>query len=313
MEFRKTRIEDIKTFQTFFKNQQNRIFDFTAIGTYMWGKFFEQEFCVDEDILYLKYKIFGKKIAFNVPCSDESRRKKAYCKIRKYCKENNINLVFKEVTPESLQEISEIFPGYEAYADDDWAEYIYSIKDLATLEGKKFNKKRNHVNKFHQLYDGNYELQLLNSTNILDVIKFQEEFLAIKEDQEEVSHIEEFENEMAIEVLKNFEQFPAIGYVLYVNNEIAAYTIGEVIENMLFVHIEKARTDIAGAYNIINKEFASFIRDRFENVEFVNRSDDAGDLGLRQAKKSYNPIKMLSKYVVEIDLKYGCCKSEEII
>ncbi len=30
----------------------------------------------------------------------------------------------------------------------DWADYIYRAEDLATLSGKAYNKKRNHVNRF---------------------------------------------------------------------------------------------------------------------------------------------------------------------
>lgn len=313
MEFKQTSINDIKKFQSYFVNQKDRIFDFTGVGTYMWGKFFNQEYCIDEDILYLKYKIYDDKIAFNVPCSNASQRIKAYCKISTYCKENNLKLIFKEVTPESLEEISDIFPGYEAYADDDWAEYVYSIKDLATLEGKKFHKKRNHVNKFLQLYGNNFKLELLDKNNLEEVKKFQQSFIQNKENGEEISKIEIYENEAVFEVLDNIDRFPVIGYLLYVDNKLVAYTIGEVIDEMLFVHIEKAMTDIAGAYNIINKEFTKYISDNYPDVKFVNRSDDAGDAGLRQAKKSYNPIKMINKYIVEIDLKYGCNKTKEFV
>ena len=59
------------------------------------------------------------------------------------------------------------------------------------------------------------------------------------------------------------------------------------------IHIEKANPDIRGLYQAINNEF---IRHEFSNVEFINREEDMGLPGLRQAKESYNPDHFAEKY-----------------
>ena len=57
-------------------------------------------------------------------------------------------------------------------------------------------------------------------------------------------------------------------------------------DRMALIHIEKANPDIRGLYQAINNEF---IRHEFSNVEFINREEDMGLPGLRQAEESYNP------------------------
>ena len=59
------------------------------------------------------------------------------------------------------------------------------------------------------------------------------------------------------------------------------------------IHIEKANPDIRGLYQAINNEF---IRHEFSEVEFINREEDMGLPGLRQAKESWQPRSLCWKY-----------------
>lgn len=300
MIFKKTELEDILKFKKYFEDQYCRIIDFSPIGSYIWKDFFEQEYCIEDDVLFLKYKINFKNqenvTSFSVPLCSKEKRKDAFDKLLKYTKDNNIDLIFKEVSCRYLDIIDKYFKNYISQTDNDWAEYIYDIESLITLKGKKLSNKRNHINKFMKLYSENYKIEEINKDNMKDVLLLQEEFYKNKEQNIFI----DYENKSVINILNNYEILKPEGLILYVNNKIAAYTIGEVVGNMLFTHIEKASKDIEGAYNVINQEFAKFIKNKYQQVEKVNREDDAGDLGLRQAKRSYNPIEMFNKYIVEI-------------
>ena len=72
------------------------------------------------------------------------------------------------------------------------------------------------------------------------------------------------------------------------------FSIGEIINDTLFVHIEKALKQYSGAYETINFLFAQ--NAITPEVLYINREEDVGDVGLRKAKLSYNPIHILTKY-----------------
>jgi hypothetical protein len=65
---------------------------------------------------------------------------------------------------------------------------------------------------------------------------------------------------------------------------------------MSAVHFEKARIDFRGAFQYINYAYAQSLP---ESVEFVNREQDLGDEGMRQAKMTYRPVGFVKKYRAE--------------
>ena len=56
--------------------------------------------------------------------------------------------------------------------------------------------------------------------------------------------------------------------------------------------------DVAGAGETINKLFAEMMTNRHPEIIYINRQEDVGDPGLRHAKESYHPLKLLDKYNV---------------
>ena len=95
--------------------------------------------------------------------------------------------------------------------------------------------------------------------------------------------------------LRDFVALGLKGGILRSGGRIVAYTIGERLNSDTFiVHVEKAFSDVTGAYPMINQ---CFLAHEASGLRYVNREDDAGDEGLRKAKLSYNPVLMLEKYL----------------
>ena len=87
------------------------------------------------------------------------------------------------------------------------------------------------------------------------------------------------------------------GGFLKVNNQIIAYSLGEALtDKMVLVHTEKALIDYIGSYQAINM---IYLQKEWQGYELVNREDDFGDEGLREAKMSYKPLYLQKKYSIE--------------
>ena len=101
------------------------------------------------------------------------------------------------------------------------------------------------------------------------------------------------------EVLGNYTTYDMLGGMLLVEGEIVGFSLGEIVGDTLFTHIEKADRDYQGCYQMLVAQFAQqFAQD---GVHFINREDDAGDPGLRKSKLSYHPVALLEKYTVTVD------------
>jgi hypothetical protein len=77
----------------------------------------------------------------------------------------------------------------------------------------------------------------------------------------------------------------------------AAYVLGEELARgrMYAIHFEKALSEYKGLYQFVNRSFAAILP---ETYELINREQDLGDPGLRQAKLSYRPVDFVRKYTV---------------
>jgi len=109
------------------------------------------------------------------------------------------------------------------------------------------------------------------------------------------SEITAEDNKKTIEVLENFGAYGLFGGLLRVNSSVVAFSIGEINNNVLFIHIEKADLQYRGAFQVVNNEFAK--RFASNSIQYINREEDVGDIGLRISKESYHPYEIIEKYV----------------
>lgn len=97
-------------------------------------------------------------------------------------------------------------------------------------------------------------------------------------------------------LFENLDKTEIVGGVLYVDNSVVAYTLGEKLNhNTVVIHVEKADEIYNGSYQAIN---SIFLEQEWSEMEFVNREDDSGIEGIRRAKESYYPIKKVKKYQI---------------
>jgi hypothetical protein len=278
----------------YFKYKISRTSDYTLGAMYMWRDFYQSGFTIYDDMILYKVK-FLNRTSFTFPVGGGSLPK-AIEAIREYCKSNDIPMWFCTVPEEAVATLVNDFGGTQPCTSNrDWADYLYHADDLADMAGRKYSGQRNHINKFKKLYP-NYTYQRITSENIPRVIDFLKDYE--KNHGKEASLAQE-ELNRTLELIPYMEKFKLPGAFLEVDGVIVAISIGEIIKDTLYCHIEKANRDYPGSYQMIVKEFSSDMRSSF-GIQYINREEDVGDLGLRTSKLSYHPTALLDKFCVLI-------------
>lgn len=297
LQFKPITLDSLEEISPYLYKQSFRTCDFTIGGIYMWIDYFKYEYCISEGLLFIKGYAEEdiNKISFSIPVGNNSLS----CGIellREYCQQYNYPLLLSAVPEEGMREIKESYICQCSQLTD-WSDYLYKQEELATLAGRKFNKKRNHINKFYSTYtDIHYE-----TISPVDINTIKVFFNSFKESVQKENPYFAFEETMVDQVLENFSYLGFIGGILTVSGQIVAFCMGEVINDTLFVHIEKASRDYTGAYEVINMLFAQNACS-LSNIHYINREEDVGDEGIRRAKQSYNPVKLLYKYNISIQV-----------
>ncbi len=167
------------------------------------------------------------------------------------------------------------------------ADYIYRTEDLAQLQGRKYQPKRNHLNHFVARHK--WHAEPLSKSNIKDCIALNDRWLQGRE----IGETELAEQRAIHRAFDNFDALGLRGLVLYADGEPVAFSYGTPITNKTFcIHIEKYDSGVQGASTMINRLMAQSLEEEFE---FLNREDDLGLEGLRFAKMSYYPALLLDK------------------
>ena len=201
---------------------------------------------------------------------------------------------FTSLNQADMELLEALYPGkFRFRCDRNDFDYVYNIDDLADLKGRKFQQKRNHVNRFEAAYP-DWRVDILNEATMEDAKTLIKHWFSYKQDHAETDMcLEKLALRRAFE---QFEQLELEGLVLYAGGEPVAVTMGSRLSLDTFdVHFEKAREDIQGAYGAINRAFARHLREKYPELRYLNREDDLGLPGLRQAKLSYNPAFLVEK------------------
>lgn len=295
LNFKPITIDSINEIEEFLRFKSFRTCDYTVGALFMWREFYKSRYAIYEDHLFFQVDFKEGESFYTLPISKNSIND-ALSILVEYTNSNNRSLKFCAIPEEELPILEAYFDGkLDTVGDRDVSDYLYIASDLSELKGRRFSGQRNHINKFHKLYP-NYQYIQINDENKERVLEFYDNF-AKNMTKTAATAIEE--SIRTKEILELLEKLPLFGGFIEVDGNIIALSIGEVINDTLYVHIEKALKDFHGAYQMIVNEFAK--HNVTEDIKYINREDDAGDLGLRTSKLSYHPCQLLNKYMVNVE------------
>lgn len=265
---------------------------------YIWAGHYNTEVCVTNDFCFIRAKDKGAKNFSYYPPLGKGDIENAIKQIA-MCEDMPVINMFG-LSQNQVQQYQSLFANRISVQENrDSFDYVYTANSLINLTGKSYSAKRNHINKFKSLYDGVYEYRNIDfekDTNL--IIDFQNKWCVEKdgENSNEYKH----ENCAIKRILKHHKQLDAKGGILFVNGNVAAFTIASPTNSTVMdVLFEKADTEINGSYPMINNQFAA---NNCANYTYINREEDMGIEGLRKAKLSYYPEMLVPKYSARIML-----------
>ena len=278
----------------FVQPEKTRSCDYTPGNLVMWARFMDYRYAIEEDTLFISCKSQNdmKSEAF-LPPIGKMELKEAVAILKEYCENTGKELRLTAVPQEFVEELQSILPHFECEELENWSDYVYDIQKLATLQGKALNKKRNRYNKFITEQPA-YTYNRCTADDITDVVKFLASNRECQHNRED--NMRCYEHWQCMATVRNLLKYEQPAGVLRIDGRITAFTLGEVFNDTLFVHIEKADHNIAGASEAINRLFVNDILAEYPELVYANREEDLGDPGLRQVKRAYNPIMMIQRY-----------------
>ena len=197
---------------------------------------------------------------------------------------------------DNVEMLDQLYPGkWRIQCDRSGFDYVYNIDDLADLKGRKFQKKRNHLNRFRSLCP-NWRTETLTPANMEAVREMAAKWYEarLEHDPQADFHLEQRALRRALD---RFEMLDLEGMVLYDADRVIAFSIASQLSaDTMDVHFEKALEDVDGAYTAINQAFAQHLRDKYLHIRYLDREEDMGLEGLRKAKLSYCPDHLMEKY-----------------
>ncbi|MBI5485666.1 MAG: DUF2156 domain-containing protein [Deltaproteobacteria bacterium] len=183
-----------------------------------------------------------------------------------------------------------VLDGRAVTEERDSFDYLYLREDLATLPGNRFHRKKNRISYFTSRHD--YQVSIFTDQDrpgCLDLLKTWGKAAVY-----ETGSSLELELGATAEAIALAGELGLQGVVIRVDGSVAAFALGERLNRETAVcHFEKSNPFMEGLTQLINREFANLL---FTDCRFVNREQDLGKAGLRQAKLSYHPLELLKKY-----------------
>lgn len=290
IEFKALTPKDRKQYEEILFPSGERGCEYSFTNLYMWGR--QKMAYLHGHALY--FSQFNRKSVYLFPIG-QGDKKAVIEAIIADAKERGIPCRFTGLTPSDCEELHQLFPDkFRCHFDRDSFDYVYDINDLCELKGRKFQKKRNHLNRFRAERPNHRFLPITKET-LPAVAEMAEKWYEkrLTDNPHGDYHMEQAALKKA---LRDFDELGLEGVLLEDGGELMAFAMGSPLREDTFdIHFEKALDPNDGTYAAINQGFAAYLREKHPQLQWLNREDDMGLEGLRKAKLSYNPHHMLEK------------------
>lgn len=298
LNFKCLAFDDKEIIEKYIDKQSLESYEYLFSSLYMWRKLNNVKYAIVDDTLVIEKNEENKGTFYAKP---QRYNKEKLTMLTDLLIERNSNYtdrdyLFGDVDEEFIQDLRKYTDlKFEAIEDLDDFEYVYSTEELIQLKGKKFHAKKNHCNAFEKSYE--YSSKPISDektiSDCLDLLHKWHEEVAVTVDKEMLMEIDAIKD-----LFSEIQHLDLKTIAIYVEDELVAFSVGEKVnEKMAVIHVERGEINYKGVYAFVNRKF---IIDSLSSTQFINRQEDTGNEGLRKAKQSYHPVKMVKKYLIKI-------------
>jgi hypothetical protein len=297
--FKLLQLEDRDIISRIIKEYQPQTSEWTFTNLYIWRSYYRYQWSIHDKHLLILCNPEDKDFYFLQPLGPRSRLK-ITLKMMQWLKQNKSEKnprieradkrLISEIKGESNLKIEPMRDHFD---------YVYLSQDLIKLSGRKYHSKKNHINKFKRKY--RFKYNIMTPDLVKECIRVLIRWCAWRDCEKYPIMRAEFES--VHESLLDFEHLNIQGGVILVDNNIEAFSLGELLnKETAVIHAEKADPHIPEVFTLINQQFCE---NQWSNVKYINREQDLGEPGLRKAKLSYQPHSLSEKFKIQFKHSSG--------
>jgi hypothetical protein len=189
---------------------------------------------------------------------------------------------------------------FEATPLRDHFDYVYQVRALAELKGKKFDGKRNQIRKFIRNQPDHEFLPLSRGHRDQALALFEKWSQERQNGNGEGTSLphfgEECQRDALIRAFDDYDNLGLRGGAVFVAGEMQGFILAsEANPEMAIAHFQYANGKIAGIYQHLLQQTC---REVFSSYALLNLEEDLGIPGLRKTKLSYQPLRIEEKYLI---------------
>lgn len=281
-EFKPVGLEDREVFQDYFRRFPPEVCEANFTNIYVWRDYERSRYTTVNGNLCVFCEPRSEP-AFFLPPLGEDRVEETVGTCLSYC---------PRLACASESFLLRLGRGWRRKEDPDNFDYVYRVSDLLHLPGKKYDGKRNLIRTFERTVRSCFVR--LTAGDMGACRRLFEEWAGLKTARK--GGFSASQKRAVHEILDGFEALELVGGGVEVSGRLEAFTIGEKLNgDTVLIHLEVVNPGFRGLAQYINREY---LRREWPDMAFVNREQDMGLAGLRRAKMSYHPARLVKKYVV---------------
>ncbi len=232
--------------EPFLHHSKERSCEYSLSNLYVWSFSYQGEWQIWNNRLYLRYLDQDELFFTSNAYMHDDPSVAELCMVSRGMQQEGYSGIFTQVRKEFLEEHPEITEYFDIeIIPDANAEYLYAVRDLLELKGKKLSKKRNLIAQFLNLYP-QCQVFPVQREHIQDCIQLSRIWQSMQDNPQNPLILHEA---IALEHLADcFDELHMKGVIAYLDHQPVAYALAnQIAEDIWAEPFEKSLPGYKGA------------------------------------------------------------------